>query len=246
MVLRVVTKKVNAVDVSETVCFLHAAGKRITPERKLLLRIIGENAHLDASEIYRLAREENPKINLSTVYRTVKLLKDLGLVESSNLGEDHDHYEVRLQDHYHFVCLGCGKVVEIPSVDLLKHFGEERDVEIVGIKLQLIGYCEECHKKRDRKKTGASQTLMIGEPKLPGPVAHTLDLQGVPLLEHPDRVSRALERIKTGEILEIITGDPRHIKMASRMLHAIEGIEFFKLWQECGLCHVVVRKVNDP
>lgn len=48
-------------DISEATWFLRAAGKRITPERRLLLRIISENAHLDASEIYDLAKEEDPR-----------------------------------------------------------------------------------------------------------------------------------------------------------------------------------------
>ncbi len=65
-------------NIPETMKFLRAAGKRITPERKLLLHIISENAHLDASEIYQLAKREDPKISLSTVYRTVSLLEELG------------------------------------------------------------------------------------------------------------------------------------------------------------------------
>jgi len=86
-------------NIPETMKFLRAAGKRITPQRKLLLRIISENAHLDASEIYDPAKDEDPRISLSTVYRTVKLLKE----------------------HYHRICLGCGKVAEIPTeVERLK------------------------------------------------------------------------------------------------------------------------------
>ncbi|MCK4394899.1 transcriptional repressor, partial [Candidatus Bipolaricaulota bacterium] len=88
-------------NIPEAMKFLRAAEKRITPQRKLLLRIISDNAHLDASEIYRLAKEEDEKISLSTVYRTVRLLEELGLVEASGLGEDHYHYEVRLDEHYH-------------------------------------------------------------------------------------------------------------------------------------------------
>jgi len=132
----------------ETMKFLQAAGKRITPERKLLLRIISENAHLDASEIYQLAKREDPKINLSTVYRTVRLLEELGVVEASELGEDHQHYEVRVDEHYHLICLDCGKVVEIPPVDAVRKLGKERGFEVVGVKLELLGYCAACQRKR--------------------------------------------------------------------------------------------------
>jgi Fe2+ or Zn2+ uptake regulation protein len=132
----------------ETMELLRTVGKRITPERKLLLRIISENAHLDANEIYHLAKVENPKINLSTVYRTVHLLEELGLVEASELGEDHQHYEVRADEHYHLICLDCGKVVEIPPVDGVRKLGEERGFEVTGVKLELLGYCTACRRKR--------------------------------------------------------------------------------------------------
>lgn len=109
-------------DLSEAISFLHAAGRRITPERKLLLRIIGENAHLDAGEIYRLAHNKEPKISLSTVYQTTRQSKKLGVVEASTRGEDRHHYEVRLQEHYHLICLRRGKVSEISSLNSIMLF----------------------------------------------------------------------------------------------------------------------------
>lgn len=134
-------------DIVETIQFLREKGKRITPERKLLLRIISENAHLDASEIYRLAVEEDEKMSLSTVYRTVRLLEELGLVERSGLGEDHHHYEVRVDGHYHLICLDCGKVVEILPVDAVRKLGEDQGFDVTGVKLELLGFCLTCRKK---------------------------------------------------------------------------------------------------
>ena len=98
-----------AVDATKAIKAVREAGGRITPERTLLLRIISDNAHLDASEIFLLAKEENPKISLSTVYRAVGLLKELEIVAADDLGEDHHHYEVQLAKHYHFVCLVVAK-----------------------------------------------------------------------------------------------------------------------------------------
>ncbi len=134
-------------DIVETIQFLREKGKRITPERKLLLRIISENSHLDASEIYRLAVEEDEKMSLSTVYRTVRLLEELGLVERSGLGEDHHHYEVRVDEHYHLICLDCGKVVEILPVDAVRKLGEDQGFDVTGVKLELLGFCLTCRKK---------------------------------------------------------------------------------------------------
>jgi len=97
--LQIICIKDEAMNIPETMRFLQAVGKRITPKRRLLLCIISDNVHLHASEIYDPAKDEDPRISLSTVYRTVKLLKE----------------------HYHRICLGCGKVAEIPTeVERLK------------------------------------------------------------------------------------------------------------------------------
>lgn len=131
---------------SQTIELLRRAGKRITRERMLVLRLIHDHAHLDARELYRLAQRENPKINLSTIYRTAKLLKAMGLVEASTLGEDHIHYEARLQKHYHLICQDCGQVREIPPVLPVEKLGTAWGFDVVGVKVELIGYCKTCRK----------------------------------------------------------------------------------------------------
>jgi len=229
-------------NIPEAVKFLRAAQKRITPQRKLLLRIISDNAHLDASEIYRLAKEKDEKISLPTVYRTVNLLKELGLVEASDLGEDHYHYEVHLDEHYHLICLGCGKVIEMPPVATIRELGEERGFEVVGAKVELTGYCKKCRRKRYQKEKGSSRTQVTERLSLTSPVTRTIDLRGVPLIKHPERVSRALKQLEVGELLEIITQEKERLEMASKMLEMIEGAELVKLWQDKALCHAVVRK----
>jgi len=229
-------------NIPETMKFLRAEGKRITPERKLLLRIISENAHLDASEIYQLAKREDSKISLSTVYRTVRLLGELGLVEASELGEDHYHYEVRLEEHYHLICLGCGKVVEIPPVDVVRKLGAERGFEIVGVKLELLGYCPACRKKRAAKTKGNHGRVTSKNPSLPGPIARTIDLREVPLIEHPERVSRTLERLKVNGLLEILSSAPRCLKTAEKMLEEIPNAKLITMWTDGLSCHAVLRK----
>jgi Fe2+ or Zn2+ uptake regulation protein len=229
-------------NIPETMKFLRAAGKRITPERKLLLRIISENAHLDASEIYQLAKREDSKISLSTVYRTVRLLEELGLVEARELGEDHYHYEVRLEDHYHLICLDCGKVVEIPPVDAVRKLGAERGFEIVEVKLELLGYCPACQKKRARKKKGSPSQVPTERPQLPGPIARMIDLRKVSLIAHPERVSRALEQLKINDLLEILSYSKNRIEVASKMLATIPNAELVAMWTDGLSCHAVLRK----
>ncbi len=132
---------------------LRQAGKRITPQRLLILETMREaGGHLDADEIHRLARQKAPRLSLSTVYRTLAMLKEAGLVDELRLGEEHYHYELRGEKgHHHLVCQGCGKVIEFEcpfSQELLHDLSEEYDFEITEIHLDLVGYCAECRRKQ--------------------------------------------------------------------------------------------------
>ena len=90
---------------------LQQQGVRLTRQRQILLELIdGSGRHLDADSLYLLAKEKDPKINRVTVYRTLKLLKQGGLVDELDLmhfnGEQH-YYETRSkQEHAHIVCPG--------------------------------------------------------------------------------------------------------------------------------------------
>lgn len=128
---------------------LREAGRRLTGQRQLLLEVLQEHGgHLDAHELYRLARERDPHLNLSTVYRTLGLLHDLGLVDEQHLGEEHHHYELRTTStHYHLVCGACGAVVEFasPLVEALKAaVAQEHDYTIADAQVELLGLCAAC------------------------------------------------------------------------------------------------------
>lgn len=128
---------------------LRGSGRRLTDQRQLLLELLQEHGgHLDAHELYRLAQERDPRLNLSTVYRTLGLLRDLGLVDEQHLGEDHHHYELKAPaTHYHLVCRTCGSVVEFtsPLIEQLKDaVGRELDYTIADAQVDLLGTCAAC------------------------------------------------------------------------------------------------------
>lgn len=128
----------------------HATGRRLTSQRRLLLEVLTEaEDHLDAEAIYDLARERDPNISLATVYRTLKMLKEAGIVQERLLdreGQKH-HYEVAAKAHYHFTCLECGQVIEFES-SLIEQASEdlaqELHVEVVHTRVHLDGYCPDC------------------------------------------------------------------------------------------------------
>ena len=133
-----------------------AKGVRLTRQRQILLDLIDKTGqHLDAERLYVLAKEKDPKLNRVTVYRTLKILKQRGLVDELDLmhqsGDQH-YYETRRKgEHAHVICLGCGKVEEFFGEPLHKlrrqvedHFG----FQIVLARTEIGGYCSHCQTLR--------------------------------------------------------------------------------------------------
>ena len=128
------------------------AGHPVTTQRRLLLELIRQaDGHLGADELYRRAKEREPRISLATVYRNLKLFKELGLIAESNLGETHSHYEIKgTAEHHHLVCLGCGQIIEFDSPLITKAAAKiqrENSFDITSVQLKLEGYCSKCKQK---------------------------------------------------------------------------------------------------
>jgi Fur family ferric uptake transcriptional regulator len=127
-------------------------GRPVTYQRKLLLNLIKKaGGHISAKELYRLASRRNESISLATVYRTLRLFKELGLVEERRLGQVYCHYEMKDSvEHQHLVCRSCGKVIEFES-PLFSQLAEElqRDHGFILKKIDVCmeGYCQECAKE---------------------------------------------------------------------------------------------------
>jgi len=129
--------------------YLRQAGKRLTPQRRLLLRVLDQaEGHLDAKAIFERGQRLDPRLSLSTVYRTLAALKDMGLVRELHLDEEHHHYELDGKDgHSHLVCLGCGRVVELDSKSFAEAAQSEAAVhgfQVANAQVELTGYCTHC------------------------------------------------------------------------------------------------------
>lgn len=144
---------------------LKEKGVRLTRQRRILLELIDRTGqHLDAERLYQMAREKDPRMNRVTVYRTLKLLKQGGLVDELDLmhysGDQH-YYETRTkQEHAHVVCLGCGKVEEFFGEPLQRlrrqieaHFG----FQILLARTEVGGYCPHCQSLRAREMDEAAR-----------------------------------------------------------------------------------------
>lgn len=135
---------------------LECRGVRLTAQRRALIATIQEaTTHLDATNLLNLARKRDPNIDRATVYRTIELLKKLGMIDELDLmhlnGEKH-YYEVKTQqDHLHLACFGCGEIIEFatPAFERLKQeIGTANQFEIQVTRLEVGGLCGACTAKK--------------------------------------------------------------------------------------------------
>jgi Fe2+ or Zn2+ uptake regulation protein len=128
---------------------LRAAGKRITSQRRLVLQILAEaEGHLDAADIYERGRRQDVRLSLSTVYRTLSVLKEAGVVRELHLDGEHHHYELDDKDeHSHLVCLACSRVIEVDSTvfaEAALAVARAHGFDIASAQVELAGHCEDC------------------------------------------------------------------------------------------------------
>src|SRR6267143_3361047 len=138
---------------------LREKGVRLTRQRELLLELIDKSGeHLDADRLFELAKQRDPKLNRVTVYRTLKMLKQGGLVDELDLmhyGGDQHYYETRMkQEHAHVICLKCGKVEEFfgePLQRLRRQIESHFGFHILLARTEVGGYCSHCQSLRARE-----------------------------------------------------------------------------------------------
>jgi len=124
-------------------------GHPLTSQRRLLMELLLDTkGHIDAKELYRRASAVDESIGLATVYRSLNLFKEVGLVDEMRLGNFRCYYEIKQSpEHQHLVCLGCGKVIEFQNPhfkQLIEAIRQEQGFKITKAELYLEGYCPEC------------------------------------------------------------------------------------------------------
>jgi len=127
-------------------------GHSMTAQRRLLLELLRDaEGHIDAKELYRRASARDESISPATIYRSLNLFKELGLIDEIRLGKIRCYYEIKQSpEHQHLVCQGCGKVIEFQNPyfqKLIKAVQRERGFKITKAELYLEGYCPECEEK---------------------------------------------------------------------------------------------------
>lgn len=131
---------------------------RLTPQRQAIMEILLSNTgeHLNAEEIFKAAREKFPDLGLATVYRTLELLVDLGVVNKIQFNEECSRYEYNpdsdKHSHHHLICLKCGGITEFDE-DLLdeleKKIARQNNFTVTDHCLRFYGYCAKCRPKQE-------------------------------------------------------------------------------------------------
>lgn len=128
---------------------LRDEGYRLTPQRKLVWDVLRRaDHHLTAEEIHRQVVTEAPDFNLTSVYRTLSLLAQLGMVTEVRLGGGRGHWEVAHADEeFHLVCDVCGRVEHHRGTlvsGIRTHLGESHGFTATDVELVVHGECERC------------------------------------------------------------------------------------------------------
>lgn len=149
----------DAIDDAEAL--LRKRGFKVTPQRTLLLQVLAaQSTYLDAEELYELAHAQDESISLATVYRTLGLYAELGVVEHRYTEPEHRREAFRMaegpEQHY-LTCIRCGKRVVIHA-DLLNRMAHElvrrKGVSVTSACACFTGYCPDC--TEEMKKAGQS------------------------------------------------------------------------------------------
>ena len=132
---------------------LRNKGFKVTPQRLAIYKILMDGKdHPTAEMIYEKLQTRYPTMSLATVYKTVEVFREMGLVHSLNVGEDKARYDANMEPHVHMVCGTCGDILDVMDVEIssLQKAAEEKSgYRVADCQVYFHGQCAECVKKHD-------------------------------------------------------------------------------------------------
>ncbi|HEY68062.1 MAG TPA: transcriptional repressor [Thermoflexia bacterium] len=120
----------------------------MTPQRRAIIQVLLESAgsHPTAEQIFTRVRDVMPDISHATVYNTLHELVEMGTLLELNLGMREQRYDINTTDHAHLICLGCGRVEDVPydSEALTLSPEHTHGFQVVDCRVIFRGYCPAC------------------------------------------------------------------------------------------------------
>ena len=135
--------------------FLKQKRLKLTQQRMdILQKLLSIQDHVNAEELFHQVRKDNPSIGYSTVYRTLKLLSECGIVTENHFGDRITRYESSFNKahHDHIVCVKCSEIYEFENEEiekLQKEVAKNLGFKMLDHKLEIYGICKQCIQVRD-------------------------------------------------------------------------------------------------
>jgi Fe2+ or Zn2+ uptake regulation protein len=127
---------------------IHGAGRRMTEQRRVVLEVLASvKSHPTAAELYDMVRRRLPGISPGTVYRTLKVLKNLGYLQELDFGATASRFDADVADHCHVRCDSCDRVDDVPLAANPRLEEAQRILDgwkIEGQRVEFHGLCPEC------------------------------------------------------------------------------------------------------
>jgi Fur family transcriptional regulator, ferric uptake regulator len=132
--------------------FMDERGLKSTRQRSLIIDTFFElQGHPTVEELWGQVRQEDERVSVATVYRTMKLLSDSGLAHARNFGDGQTRYEAAVgkEHHDHLICTGCGAIVEFENDRIEQLQGavaRKHGFLVTNHKMELYGLCRRCQR----------------------------------------------------------------------------------------------------
>jgi len=131
---------------------LKEKGLKLTKPRNIILEaVFHTHSHFNVDELYDSIRKKKEHVSRPTVYRTIPLLLEAGLIKKSFTQDDKEHYEYIFghHEHIHLICLECGTVIELENEELqakLDELASEQNFQMTEKNVLVKGICSKCQK----------------------------------------------------------------------------------------------------
>lgn len=144
--------------------YLHDRGLKYTPERRMLLQeVLSDNEHFEAEQLLISMRQAGKRVAKATIYRTLPLLVNCGILKQVQFGDKLARYEHTFGQapHDHMVCRKCRRIVEFDSSEVVKLRAElagRYGFEALSHRFQITGLCSECAQgRRDERESSPAE-----------------------------------------------------------------------------------------
>jgi Fur family peroxide stress response transcriptional regulator len=131
---------------------LRDKGFKVTPQRLAIYQVLARTkAHPSAEMIFSELQPLYPTMSLATVYKTVEILKEIGVLQVLNVGEDSFRYDANVENHPHIRCMACNRVDDLEDIDtggFTKSVANHTSYRITGQQFYFYGICPACQKNK--------------------------------------------------------------------------------------------------